>query len=425
MKVHLRYGKRGLDAEIPEENVAAVLRLTPLPPIDDPMAAVSEALTAPIGAPPLCELADGRASVCILVSDITRPVPNTLLLPPLLECLHAAGVPEQAITILVGTGLHRSSTPEELREMLGEEIADSSLCIVSHHGRDADSHVDLGTTERGTPGRLDRRWVEADLRIATGLIEPHLMAGYSGGRKAICPGVASLETIRAFHRPELLEPEECRAGNLADNPCHAECVAVAEKAPAHFIVNVTLDDERRVAGVFAGDMHGAWEAGVRHCDNAARSAISAPADIVVTTSAGHPLDLTYYQAIKGMIQAAPVLKPGGTLIIATECAEGIGSPEFAELMLGLDDPERFVADSYDPTNFVIDQWQVHEFAKCLRKAEVYCFSEGIPRDVLSRLFVIPIDSVEQGVERALAKHGSDASIAVIPDGPYVIPVVSG
>jgi nickel-dependent lactate racemase len=221
-----------------------------------------------------------------------------------------------------------------------------------------------------------------------------------------------------WHGPELLEPDECRAGNLADNPCHAECVAIAERAPAHFIVNVTLDEQRRVTGVFAGDMREAWEAGVRHCAEGATSAIAEPADIVVTTSAGYPLDLTYYQSIKGMIQAVPALKPGGTLIIATECAEGIGSPEFSELMLSLDDPEQFVADSYNPANFVIDQWQVHELVKCRRHAE------GMPRDTLSRLFVTPVESVREGVERALAKHGRAAAIAVIPDGPYVIPVVA-
>ncbi|MFQ5808379.1 MAG: nickel-dependent lactate racemase [Armatimonadota bacterium] len=424
MKVHLRYGKQGLDVELPDDNVAAVLRLPALSPVEDPAAAVRDGLAAPTGSPPLSELATGRGSVCILVSDITRPVPNTVIVPPVLECLRAAAVPESAITILIATGLHRPSTPEELREMLGEEVAEGPIRVISHEGRDADSHVDLGTTERGTPAQLDRRWVEADLRIATGLIEPHLMAGYSGGRKAICPGVASLETIKAFHGPELLEPEESRAGNLVDNPCHAESLAAAERAPAHFIVNVTLDDRRHVTGVFAGDMHEAWKAGVRHCEKGATSAIAEPADIVVTTSAGHPLDLTYYQSVKGMIQAAPVLKPGGTLIIAAECAEGIGGPEYTELMLNLDDPEKFVADSYDPANFVIDQWQLHELVKCRRSAEVLCLSEGIPPDVLSQLFVTPIDSVEQGVERALAKHGRDATIAVIPDGPYVLPVIA-
>ncbi len=173
---------------------------------------------------------------------------------------------------------------------------------------------------------------------------------------------------------------------------------------------------------------GTWSAipatpSVRHCERGATGTLAEPADIVVTTSAGHPLDLTYYQSVKGMIQAVPALKPGGTLIIAAECAEGIGGPEYTELMLNLDDPEKFVAESHDPANFVIDQWQLHELVKCRRSAEVCYFSEGIPRDVLSQLFVTPIDSIEQGVERALAKHGGHATIAVIPDGPYVLPVI--
>jgi nickel-dependent lactate racemase len=430
MRTHLRYGRQGLDVELPDDNVLAELHLTPMRSIENPADAVAEALRRPIGGPPLCELAGGRANACVVISDVTRPVPNRDILPPLLSCLESAGVARGGITILIGTGLHRPNEGDELVEMLGREVTDG-YCVMNHDGRDMESHADLGRTEprpelglAGTPVQLDRRYVEAELRIGVSLIEPHLMAGYSGGRKAICPGVASVETIRVFHGPQLMEPEESRAGLLDGNPCHAESLAIVGKRPPDFILNVTLDERRRMTGVFAGDWREAWLAGVAHCGKAARATVPEPVDIVVTTSAGYPLDLTFYQAVKGIIQATPIVKPGGTVIIASECAEGIGGPEFTRLILSVDDLEAFVRRTYEPDFFVIDQWQLHMLARARRRAEVYCFCEGIPRETQERLFVTPVQSVEQGLELALRKHGRGATIGVIPEGPYVLPEVA-
>ncbi|MFQ6097093.1 MAG: nickel-dependent lactate racemase [Armatimonadota bacterium] len=431
MKTRVRYGRGGLEVELPDRNVAAVLRLNPVPPIEAPKRAVADALRWPISSPALLNLARGRQSACVVISDITRPVPNKDILAPLLRALEEAGLSRGDVTILIGTGLHRPNEGDELLEMLGRELLDDYR-VVNHLGRDVESHADLGRTRprpelglRGTPVQLDRRYVEADLKVAVSLIEPHLMAGYSGGRKAICPGIASVNTIRVFHGPQLMEPEESRAGLLDGNPCHEESLAIAGKCPPDFIVNVTLDERRRITGIFAGHWIEAWLAGAAHCERAARATLPEPVDVVVTTNAGYPLDLTFYQAVKGIIQATPIVKRGGTVIIAAECAEGVGGPEFTELILGVEDLEAFVRRTYEPDFFAIDQWQMHMLARARRKVDVYCLADGIPREVLDRLFVSPIESVEHGVELALRKHGRDAMIAVIPEGPYVLPEVDG
>jgi len=421
MHVHLRYGRRGLDAELPDKNVAKILGLKPLPKLAEPQVAVLQGLRAPIGTPPLRELARGRRDAVVVISDLTRPVPNAVILPPILAELEASGLTRDNVTILVGTGLHRPNTDDELREMVGDEVFGRGWRIVSHMARDTEAQVYCGTTDRGTPVYIDRVYAEADVRILTGLIEPHLMAGYSGGRKAICPSICGLETIRVWHGPVYLDPDEARAGNLVDNPVHEEALAIAKLAGgADLIVNVTMDDRREVTGVFVGDMIEAHLAGVRHLEPAAKDTVPRPMDIVVTTNAGYPLDLTFYQGIKGMIAALPIVKPGGTIIIAHECAEGIGSPEFRRLILETEDLEAYIQKTYQPDFFCIDQWQLHEMLKVRRQAEVLNFSEGISREDQGRMFVTPIDSIEAGVAQALEKHGPGASIAVIPEGPYVL-----
>jgi nickel-dependent lactate racemase len=427
MDITLRYGRRGLRASLPDRNVRHVLRFHPLPAIEQPAEAVREALRSPIGCAPLRGIAAGRRDACLVTSDITRPVPSALLIPPLLEELRAAGLPPERVTILVGTGLHRANTPDELREMLGREVVKSGARIVNHVARNADEQEYRGRTDRGTPVYIDRVYVESDLKVAVSLVEPHLMAGFSGGRKALCPGICGMETIRCFHGPRLLEPDDSCAGVLDGNPVHEESLAVATLAGRpHFTVNVTLDESRRLTGVFAGEFEACHLAAVRRSVAQSKVAIPDPIDVVVTTNAGHPLDLTFYQGVKGMIAAVPILKKGGTILIAHECAEGLGGEEFTNLMLSVEDVEAYIGQTWDGTAFSIDQWQLHEQAKVLRWAgEVLSLTSGIPADHLARCFVTPIGSVEEGVARALAKHGPDATIAAIPEGPYVLACLRG
>ena len=429
MKFTLAYGKTGLACEVPDANVVGPLEIRPADPLPDPAAAVRDTLLTPTGSPPLAELARGKKTACVLICDVTRPVPNELLLGEILPTLEAAGVPREGILILIATGLHRPAPPAEIVELVGPEIA-ANYRVENHFGKDLASHTDLGTSPRGVPVHIDSRYVNADLKIATGLIEPHLMAGYSGGRKLICPGVAALETVRVWHGPRFLEHPRAGEGSLDGNPVHEENTWIARRAGCDFIVNVTLDAARRVTGVFAGDMEAAFLEGVAF----ARSVVTCPvpggpADAVVTSAAGYPLDQTFYQSVKGLTGALPVVKDGGTIIIAAEMAEGVGSPEFAGLFRQFATPERFMAavlgeDPARPDFFTMDQWQLEELAKVLRTCEVVYVTGAPFAEELESLYVTRAPAVESAVAAALAKHGPAARVAVIPEGPYVLPVLT-
>lgn len=423
MQVKLDYGREGLDVQIPDRNLEAVLTLKPARPVGNGGQAVRDALTRPIGCPPLAALARGRETACVVISDITRPVPNREILPPLLGTLEVCGIPREGITILVATGTHRGNTRAELDEMVGTEIL-ANYRVVNHDARDADSHRYLGETPRGVPIWVDTRFLDADLKISVALIEPHFMAGFSGGRKSVCPGICSMETVKVWHGPRFIGHELAQAGSVEGNPVHEDALFVARKAGLDFICDVTIDADRNITGVFAGDPEAAWLRGVALVRSVVQTELDHPVDAVITSTAGYPLDLTFYQAVKGMVAAVPAVKEGGTIIVAAECAEGIGGQDFAETLLGLADLEGFVQRTHDPEFFVPDQWQIHELLKAVSKAEVLMFSEGIPSEALSRLFVTPISSVEEGIRQAIEKHGFRARIAVMPKGPYVIPVVA-
>ena len=423
MQVRLDYGKTGLEVTLPDANLVGPLEIRPVKPLAEPAAEVAQMLAQPIGSPSLAELAQGKNSACILICDVTRPVPNELLLTPILETLEGAGIPREGILILIATGLHRPNKGEELIELVGERIA-RDYRIENHFGQDLSTHRYLGESPRGVPVWIDERYLEAELKIATGLIEPHMMAGYSGGRKLICPGIAGIETIREWHSPRFLEHPLADCGLLEGNPVHEENTAIAKMAGCDFIVNVTLDEDRQVTSVVAGDMEQAFAAGVTFAEYVQRAAVSEPCEIVVTSSAGYPLDTTFYQSVKGLTGVLPIVKQGGTIIIAARISEGIGSAEFEGLFdehASLDD---FMQQIIDPDYFVMDQWQVEELAKVRRKAEVIYVSEGLPEKTFERLYVKSAPTVEAAVERARTKHGQNAKIAVVPKGPYVLTQLS-
>lgn len=423
MRVHLEYGRRGLEVELPDGPLVKCLGYRPLEPVADPAQAVAARLARPTGTPPLAELARGRRSACVVISDVTRPVPNRLLLPPILQTLEAAGIPRQQILILVATGLHRPNLGEELVEMVGPEIA-QQYRIENHHGQDESEHVYLGQTPRDVPVWIDRRYVEADLKITTGLIEPHFMAGFSGGRKLICPGIAGLKTIHAWHSPRFLEHPNACNGRLEGNPVHEENTWIARCAGCDFVVNTVIDAQRRLLAVVAGDMEAAFHEGVAFVRQLVIDTIPEPVDVVVTTSAGYPLDTTFYQSVKGMVSALGIVKPGGTIVIAASLSEGIGSPEFRRLFEENCSLEQFMERITTSDYFVMDQWQLEELAKVRRQASVTMVSDGLPPETLARLFVDSAPTVEAAVAAALAKHGPQATLAVIPKGPYVIAEVA-
>src|SRR5947209_11671218 len=266
MRITLDYGRAGLEVELPEDRIVGPLTIRPAEPLANPDAAVALALQNPIGSRPLAEVARGRKNACILVCDITRPVPNRVVLPPLLRTLEEQGIARRDILILIATGLHRPNEGHELEEMLGPEIV-ANYRVANHRGKEGDEHDYLGTTPNGVPVHLDSRYVRADLKITTGLIEPHLMAGYSGGRKVICPGIAGLETVKVWHGPKFLEHPRADCGFLEGNPVHEENTRIAKMAGCDFIVNVAIDGQRRITWVGDGHMEEAWLEGVRFAEN--------------------------------------------------------------------------------------------------------------------------------------------------------------
>ncbi len=423
MRVRMRYGRGELEVEVPDQNIVGPLRMKRAKPLSAPVETIEAALLSPIASPPLSEIARGRSSACVVISDITRPVPNKLILPPILRTLEKSGIPREEIVILIATGIHRPNEGDELQEMVGAELM-SGYRFINHYSQRPETLLDLGKTDRGTPVLLNRVYCESDLKISTSLIEPHLMAGYSGGRKAICPGISSLETMKVMHGPHILEHERATTGVLEGNPFHEEATEIARMAGVDFSLNVALNDSRELVGVFAGELVAAHLAGVKFVEQFVRVELDQPVDIVLTSSAGYPLDTTFYQAIKGLVGALDIIKQGGTMILVSECSEQLGSPEFTDLILNTEDLKQFVQDLYDPAHFTVDQWQLEEMAKVARKAEICCYSEGIPWEDLKRIFVHPLRTPEEGIRYALAKHGKNARIAVIPEGPYLLPVLA-
>lgn len=423
MKVTLRYGRTGMPIDIPDDLDTQVLNLHPLPPLEDDVAMLEDSLRSPIQSQSLDRLAQGRESACIVISDVTRPVPNEKILEPMLACLHDSGIPEDKITILVATGLHRPNEGPELEEMIGAKIKDTYQ-VINHVARDKQAQTAIGEVPLGINGNtarvaIDSVYLQSDLKITTGLVEPHLMAGYSGGRKLVCPGIASAETIMQFHSPPMIGHPKAYAGNVQENPVHKMSRAVAGIAGVDFICNVTLSENRKITGVFSGDLDAAHTAGMAHVDQQSKVACE-PADIVITSGAGYPLDTTLYQAVKGMVGALPAIKQGGTMILAAGMSQGVGGQEFADMCSSLRSVDDFMARIYG-ADVVIDQWQLQEMMQVLQKCEVMVISEGVPAETLRNSLLTPMSSVHEALKAALKKHGNDARIIVIPEGPYVTP----
>jgi nickel-dependent lactate racemase len=418
MRISLEYGRRGLEVDLPDERVVRTLAYKEAPPLADPSAALEEVLARPAQASPLAELARGRRTACIAICDITRPVPNELILRPVLTTLEQAGVARRDILILVATGLHRGSTPAEIAEMVGPAIA-GVYRIENHDGRALDQHTHLGESPRGVPIWIDSRFVDADLQLTVGLIEPHFMAGFSGGRKLICPGLAAWETIRHWHSPAFLEHPRADTGILDGNPVHEENTWIARRAGCDFIVNVVIDDHRRPLKFVAGDMEAAFLEGVDFVRKVVVDTAPEPVDIVVTSSAGYPLDTTFYQSVKGMNAALPIVKEGGVIVLAASMSEGIGSPEFAGLFRRYATLEDFLEGILGRPCHTLDQWQLEKLATVRRKARVKVVTDGLPAATINSLFVEHAPTVEAAVADAL-RDRPHATIAVIPKGPYVV-----
>jgi nickel-dependent lactate racemase len=358
-----------------------------------------------------------------LVCDITRPVPNGSLLPPLVEALAAAGVSRKNITILVATGLHRPNEGKELRQVIRSDAVFDTVRMENHFGRDLNAHADLGVTASGIPILIDRRFVEADLRIVVGLVEPHFMAGYSGGRKLVVPGVAHSHTIFKLHSAAMLNHGKAANTVIAGNPLRKEQMQMVRAVGEVFALNVVIDEGRRIGFVNFGQIDRSHLEAVDFMRRYAEVPVPHRFHTVVTTSAGYPLDKTYYQTIKGMVGVLGILEPGGTVIIASECSEGMGSAEFvsAQRILHRLGVEGFMEEIMGRGQARIDEWQTQMLAKVLRVGKVGLYSTGLNPADRADSCVTLIDDLRAAIEESV--HGTvDRRIAVVPEGPYVIPL---
>lgn len=416
MKARFSFGKSGIDVSIPDGFRTQVIRSRTARAVDDEQAAVCAALDRPIGSQPLFELARGKKTAAISVCDITRPAPNRVTLPPLLDRLHQAGIPIEGVTLLIATGLHRGATPEEVETIAGPEIA-AKYRVVSHDAKALDEHRYLGPTGGGTPIYIDERFMAADLHITLGFIEPHLMLGFSGGRKLIAPGLAAQETIKVIHSPRFMREPMATEGSITHNPLHAELLEIARRARHDFMLDVALTQERKIAGVFAGEPVEAHAAGVRFVEQTCLERVGEPFDAVITSGAGYPLDMTLYQAVKGITAAQHLAKIDGRILIVAQCSEGVGSPEFARKLSQLKNFSEFLEQIREEA-VEVDQWHVEKLALMGNKFDLFFFTPGVTRGQLGVLAYQCFSSLEEALAATLAGLPNDARVALVPEGPY-------
>jgi len=432
MKLEFACDRDRWELDVPDDAIVYASRYPA--PAAPAAAQVGAALDAPAGAPRLEEALRRRrpGKVCVVVSDITRPIPYASFLPPMLARIEAAGVPRRDLLILIGTGMHRPSTAAERVEMFGAFVA-ANYAIADHRADDPAELADVpGRAWSGHPIRLNRHLVAAGFRLATGLVEPHFMAGFSGGRKAICPGCAALDTVRRFHGAEFLDNPAARNGNLDGNPLHLEALSVARALGVDFTLNVVLDGARRVVAAFAGELESAHAAAVdfvRHC---ACPTVEREADAAVTSSGGYPLDATFYQCVKGFVSCLPAVRPGGAILAFGGCAEGVGSPEYRGAMERFPGPRwrEFLGHIRRPGVFEKDQWQYQMHARALERVGLEGLTFVSPGLDAAAFAPLPVRGVpvaraaarEEVQRRVDAAAAAGRTLAVFPEGPYCAPV---
>jgi lactate racemase len=420
MKVQLAYGQGYLPVEFPNDSTT-VIQPSHVLGLKDERKAVLNALENPISSRPLRKWIKPGDQVCILFTDITRATPNDRLIPWLLDYL--ADVPREKITLINQLGTHRPNAPSELEQMLTPAVT-RNYRVLNHEPENPEALVELGVTRNGAPALLNRHFVEADIRIVTGFIEPHFFAGFSGGPKGIMPGVAGLETVVSNHGANNIGNPNSTFGVTEGNPIWEEMRDIALRAGPSFLLNVALNDERQITGVFAGDLLAAHKVGCEFVRKSAMQKFDAPFDIVVTTNSGYPLDLNLYQAVKGMSAGARVIKPGGTLIIACECREGVpAGSSFDELLRSASSPEEILLLLASPGFQRPEQWQAQIQAIIQRTANVLLYS-SLPDEVVRGAHLAPCRDIGETVNGLVRQNGNVARIAVLPQGPLTIPYLA-
>jgi lactate racemase len=415
--VELAYGVEGRSVEVPDD--ATVIEPVDLPGLADQQGAVSRALEHPLAGSSLAALATGARRVVVVFPDLTRPMPNRTVLPPLLALLARRGVPDSNVTLLCATGTHRQATPGEMRELVGPEIV-GRYAIVDHDA-DGGDHVEVGRVD-GTPVLLQREYVEADLRIITGFVEPHFFAGFSGGPKAVCPGIAATETILEAHHPRRIADAASTFVTRAGNPVHDFVRAAVALAPPHLSLDVAINRDRAVTAVFAGPLQIAHDAACAFVGSSAVQGVAVPFDVVVSTNGGHPLDRNLYQAVKGMAAAERIVRDGGIIVMAAACRDGVpGDGAFA----GVLSRARTAGDLLDAAGGPeLDRWQAQVLGRVLQRAQVWLYSEGMTDQMTADALLVPVHDLATVVDDALAALGGSGTVAVLPLGPLTVATVS-
>ena len=416
MRLEIGYGTRPQQVDVPDRNVIGVLEPNRVEVDRTGAAAVRHALEHPIGAPRIREIVKAGEKIVIITSDITRPLPTPTVLPPLLDELYAAGIPRQDITLVFSLGSHRFHTPEEIKRLAGEPAVNEIRCLDG----DPNDFVSMGRTKLGTPVDVTRVVAEADRRICLGNIEYHYFAGYSGGAKAIMPGVSTRDAIQSNHSRMVL-PGAC-AGVIEGNPVRADLEEAIQYCPIDFIVNVVLDEHKKIIHAVAGHFVEAHRAGCRFLDRIYKKEISSRADIVIVSQGGAPKDLNLYQTQKALDNAKHAVKKGGIIILVGSCREGMGEHVFEEWMTGSPTPESMVERIQ--RDFQLGGHKAAAIALVLENADIFLVSEMDPEFVRG-IFMQPFASVQDALDEAFAKLGSDATVLVMPYGGSTLPVIKG
>ena len=414
MRVRLAYGRDGLDVVVPDDSV--VVGGTEPAALVDGMAAVRRSLRAPWSGPPLGDLVGGAGTVVVVFPDLTRPMPNTTVLPPLLAELEGAGAGPDRVELLCATGTHRQATPAEMEALVGRDVV-SRYRLFDHVAGDA-LHVRVGEVG-GTPVLLDRHYVEADLRIVTGFVEPHFFAGWSGGPKAVCPGLAATPTILEAHSPARIADAGATWLAIEDNPVHQFVSAATALCPPDLSIDVTIDSRRRLTGVFAGVLPGSHRAACAFASRSATRVVDGHFDVVLTTNGGHPLDRNLYQAVKGMAAAERVVGDGGIIIMAAACGDGLPEQGAFARILGAATSAGELVRPGGPA--ALDGWQAQILGRVLGRAEIWMYSDGLSDEAIESGFMTPVHDVGAAVARALDHRGPGARLCVLPRGPLVVP----
>ncbi|HTD88035.1 MAG TPA: nickel-dependent lactate racemase [Candidatus Binatia bacterium] len=415
MKVNLAYGQGQLAVELPDERTT-VIQPSHIPGLAEERAAVLAALEKPIGAPSLRDLIKPHTNICVLFTDITRATPNDRIIPWLLEYLGR----RENVTLINALGTHRPNTRTELDKLLTPEVV-RNYTVLNHEPENPAELTQVGVTRDGSPALLNRRALAADLRIVTGFIEPHFFAGFSGGPKGIMPGVAGLKTVMSNHGARNIGDPNSSFGITEGNPIWEEMRDIALRAGPSFLLNVALNDQRQITGVFAGDLLAAHKVGCEFVRQSAMQKFAAPFDIVVTTNSGYPLDQSLYQGVKGMSAGARVIKPGGALILACECREGVpANSSLDRILRSAASPEEILPLLASPGYLQPEQWQAQIQALIQRKANVLLYS-SLPDHVVRAAHLTPCHDISACVGELLAEHRNGARVAVLPQGPLTIP----